>query len=1841
MNQSRIKKWMGVAIASLFCVGAASAQISITLDEPLTRTYDGTPQTVTATTVPPGLANVVTYDGGMDLPTDAGEYDVVATIVEPGYPNLEAEGTLTINPKPLNVAGVTASDKRYDGTTDAVIDTSAAALVGVVAPDIVDLDASAATGAFEDKNFGLTKNVLVTGFSLTGDDVANYVLADPAMDPAPTARITRRLISVSGLAPVDRFYDGSVNVDLEGEPVGTLYGEPETPAFVEGDDIAFEGTRTGTMADKIAGSGKTVTPDAPLAGAEGLTGADADNYRIREIQLVDTVSIWKVPVTVAGLSANKVFDDTFDAPIDTSSAALVGFVPGDDVTVVDPVNMGTFASKDYGNNIPVTPDPVLLAAMTLGGADAGNYEIDFAGEFGGLAAALLGNIGSAVVDIYPDAGQTKIFGQEDPVFTFTTDPPSAQASLVGNLQRVPGEDVGLYNFDITDLSDPNLNYVPQLIGAEQFEITPLDVTIVPDPGQSKTYQEDDPVFTFTTTPDITIGLDPFTGALARDPGEAAGLYAYTMGTLDAGPNYNLALDAETFEILPLGICVQGLVVVDKIYNGGLDAEMDWAGAALRAEDIGADDVAVDVGASDVTGAFQDKAVGTDKPVGLDVSGIVLTGADAANYSVAGICAPVTGNITPKGLHVAGLAVVEKTYDGNTDAEIDDAAKGLFGVVAGDDVALNGSVVDGQFADPNVGTWDVLPDLGGLSLSGGDAVNYLLLTDWTVNPPPFGLEGDITALELTVAGALAEDKVYDGNADAVVDFSAATLEGVVDPDDVTLDSGAYTAAFDDKNVGEDKPVTVDGLALAGAQAGNYTVAAPELTASITALELTIGGAFTADDKTYDSSVDATGDTTGLGLVTPAAGDDVALNPVLAFADRNVGVGIEVGLTEASSLSGEDAGNYTLSLVGAPTDDADINARDITAGGMTVNDKVYNATTVATLDFSGAYLDNAVDGDDVAPDPELYTANFDTAAIGEGKTVTVTVLGLVGADAGNYLLGLPFDLTGNITPAPQTIDFPLIGDQGILDTPVLVATADSGLEVTFTVVSGPAYIDGGALVFTGGGEVTVKASQAGGGNWAAAEDVVQSFMVDPDMTETVEVSQEWIVPDGVYEVNVQAWGGGGAGGGSENPDPMAYRGGAGGGGGAYAGSTLAVEPGQVLNLVVASATIGVQGENGPDGGATYIGADEASAILLAVGGKGGQGNTAGGTPIGGAGGLAEECIGDTTSSGAAGGDGATGIGESSGAGGNAAEYGVLLIDPEGAGGASRDDQGRGNEGVLPGGGGGGSWSVDASRRGGDGAAGRIVMEYTVDLREPTTTVADDAAAIYGDESVELTATVTDTTPVNAESLFFTVTGPDGDVDTDPVAVVDGAAVATLDIIGWPAGDYPVVASYSGSVDFQPSVSEESTLTVAKADPVVDAWPTASAITYGQTLADSVLSDGVALVDGLFAFDAPATAPDAGTAAQAVTFTPDDAANYNAVASTVDVSVGKADPVVDAWPTASAIAFGQTLADSVLSDGAASVPGTFAFDDPALVPALGTTAQAVTFTPDDAANYNAVAGTVDVSVTKTAYDFDGDGMADLATFTPAGALWRILPSSGGEAVEEAFGWAAVLPVPGDYDNDGEADVAVYHPASGNWYLDQSTAGDEIVAWGWASAVPVPGDYDGDGATDIAVYHPATGNWYIRGSAGEDMTIAWGWAAAVPVPADYDGDGVTDIAVYHSATGNWYIEGMETIAHGWASAVPVAGDYNGDGRAEIAVFHRKSGNWYLRDWDTGATETFAWGWAAVVPVPADYDGDGVTDIAVYHPAGGTWYVAASSGEDMVEPLAGTRPVMLEALIHSWFGLP
>ena len=81
----------------------------------LIQTYDGTPRVVTATTVPTGLAVVVTYNGSLIAPTNAGSYAMTGTVSDVMYAGW-TNGTLVVTFAQRTLTVVSAHGGEYPGT---------------------------------------------------------------------------------------------------------------------------------------------------------------------------------------------------------------------------------------------------------------------------------------------------------------------------------------------------------------------------------------------------------------------------------------------------------------------------------------------------------------------------------------------------------------------------------------------------------------------------------------------------------------------------------------------------------------------------------------------------------------------------------------------------------------------------------------------------------------------------------------------------------------------------------------------------------------------------------------------------------------------------------------------------------------------------------------------------------------------------------------------------------------------------------------------------------------------------------------------------------------------------------------------------------------------------------------------------------------------------------------------------------------------------------------------------------------------------------------------------------------------------------------------------------------------------------------------------------------------------------------------------------------------------------------------------------------------------------------------------------------------------------------------
>lgn len=291
------------------------------------------------------------------------------------------------------------------------------------------------------------------------------------------------------------------------------------------------------------------------------------------------------------------------------------------------------------------------------------------------------------------------------------------------------------------------------------------------------------------------------------------------------------------------------------------------------------------------------------------------------------------------------------------------------------------------------------------------------------------------------------------------------------------------------------------------------------------------------------------------------------------------------------------------------------------------------------------------------------------------------------------------------------------------------------------------------------------------------------------------------------------------------------------------------------------------------------------------------------------------------------------------------------------------------------------------------------------------------------------------------------------------------------------------------------------------------------------------------------------------------------------------------------------------------------------PIILPTTGTYKIYATSNPNNTVGaYTLAISTNNQSNPRRAFDFDGDGKADVSVFRPSNSGWYLNQSTNGFRGVQ-FGLSDDKLAPADFDGDGKTDIAVFRPSTGGWYwLNSSNGSFSAVGFGTNGDLPVPADYDGDGKADLTVFRPSNGYWYrINSSNSSFSATQFGISEDKPTIGDFDGDGKADLAVFRPSTGGWYRLNSSNgqfygVQFGISEDKPTPADFDGDGKTDISVFRPSNGAWYRLNSNDGSFTAAAFGIAEDKPVAADYDGDGKADIAVFRPSNGNWYLLRST---------------------------
>lgn len=1040
-----------------------------------TFTYDGQTHipTVTATGLVSGESCSVTAEGAQ---TNAGTHTATATGLSNSNYKLPSSKTksFTINPKAIDLTGLVANEKDYDGNKNAIIDSSNASLSGVIDGDNVSF--ADVTGEFADKNAGTNITVTATT-TLTGSDAGNYTLNPIA---ALQATIHKIATEVNGIKASDKEYDGTTDATVDTSSV-------EFDNMVDGDDLTI--TASGEFEDANVGKDKTVNLTLGSLG-----GADAGNYILDadDSQQTATASITPKEMTVSASG----YEDEWDGDPHSISVSVADPADGYTITYKGPKD------SDFSSNNPAFTDPGTYEvtykvtadnyAETTGTATVKIIEKDFEnitssgyegvydGENHSISVTVPDQFESHTISYstspdgeysttpieykdFTDGAQTVYFkvsktGYNDytgsktvnitqkevtlnwgeSAFTYNGEdqiPTVTADGLIGNdacdvtvtgEQKDSNAKSGITSYTATATGLTNNNYKLPANATKTFTINQKEVDL--EWGETElTYngKNQKPEVTATGMVDGEECNVVADGA-EKDSNAKAGVVKYTATVTGlSDTNYKISTNSETekdFTIAQKEIKVSGIKSEGKVYDGYRSATntLYYEDAILSGKVDGDGEYCDGKLGVTATGTFDTRDRGTNKTITL--SDLTLTGSEADNYVLAstGQQATTTGDITQYQVNVT--AENKEKFYGEDDPEF---------------TYTHGTIVEGDYLE------------GSLSRHEGEEAGEYTITAGTLHDHNHNYAINFTHGTLTIKKATQNEVT-------------ASIEGWTYGDDPNEPGATATFGADTASFTYSKTADGDYSATVPTNAGTWYVKAtvPETSNYVGAVsepvefeieKKEVGLNWGENEFTYNGNAQKPA-ATATGLED---GDECNVTVSGEQVDSNAKSGTAKYTATAASLS-----NPNYKLPENKTKDFTIAQAEITVSGIAAEDKTYDGNTDATLNYEAAALAGKVDGEDVSV---TATGTFGNKNAGKDKTVTISELALAGDDAGNYVLAKDQqeDTTASINKKPITVTAEEKSKY----------FGDSDPELTYTV--DPALIDGdsfsGALARAEGEDV----------------------------------------------------------------------------------------------------------------------------------------------------------------------------------------------------------------------------------------------------------------------------------------------------------------------------------------------------------------------------------------------------------------------------------------------------------------------------------------------------------------------------------------------------------------------------------------------------------------------------------------------------------------------------------------------------------------------------------------------------------------------------------------------------
>jgi hypothetical protein len=650
--------------------------------------------------------------------------------------------------------------------------------------------------------------------------------------------------------------------------------------------------------------------------------------------------------------------------------------------------------------------------------------------------------------------QSKTYGEENPTFSLSYEGfvyDEDENDLISQAMTSSTADefsaVGAYDIDVTGAT--STNYEINMI-AGSMSVTKAPLTISVD-DQSKTYGEMNPTFTLRYSGFVNdenesvLSEDPIL-TTAADEMSHVGEYEVTPSEAVA-ENYDLIYEEGT-------LTVEKALLEIRAENHSIVYGEDLPTLTLSYDGFVNDDQQEDL---DLIPTIETEATGTfGSEVGI--YDITLTGGMDNNYDFHLISGELTIDQASQTINYDPVSE-QLTTTSSVDlvASVSSGLALTYEILSGP-ASFSGNTIH---LNGNAGTVEV-------SISQEGNINYLPVSEsFSFNI----LDPSLT--DQTITFASIGDQEYTSN-DIELDVSASSgltvsLEVVSGPAVITGQNLSITG------VGE--------ITLRATQSGNETFNPAETVTQT----FTIGKASQTitfpqlEDKTYgDEAFDlAATSSAGLPVVYSSSDESVATVDGVTVTIHGSGEVILTADQEGSDLY--QAATSTDQSMTVQKANQTITIDEIEDQSIASDPFEIAAATTSGLDLS-----YSIDG----------PATLDGATVTlEGTEGTVTIQ-VTQAGNNNYREAsktIFFEVIDDVSQ-DQTISFEEIPDTVYVTSAItLDAIASSGLEVTYSVISGPASVSGDQLSITGIGDIEVAADQSGNDEYRAAEQVIRAFTV----------------------------------------------------------------------------------------------------------------------------------------------------------------------------------------------------------------------------------------------------------------------------------------------------------------------------------------------------------------------------------------------------------------------------------------------------------------------------------------------------------------------------------------------------------------------------------------------------------------------------------------------------------------------------------------------------------------------------------------------------------------------------